>query len=350
MRPKIISLTLVTPNKPLVYAKQSNISIFKELSEQELKNIIRQFGFPDNVKLFHIRGGFFNKKINCFSHKNKKYVIKKLHKKNQDESKYAIEYMKHLKENDIPIPLIKKADTNGTEVKDYYVKKEGAFFTIEKFCDGSDISYIEASENTFYKVGAFVALLHSKSKTFKPSQIPRFHWSFKQALNRDMTKAFEKMNDTDKEYITKNIEKLKSVSLDGLNKVTIHDLNFGNMKFDKNESPSAVFDFESARVGYRTEDIISTISHSGLPYAKSWNLDENTITKRIIPFVKGYNKKAIILGIPPFSKEELSLVPINYKFEFLYRINMQTKQYITEFKNADKIFSAKEWKTFLKTT
>ncbi|MFC1571900.1 phosphotransferase enzyme family protein [Candidatus Margulisiibacteriota bacterium] len=326
------------------------------LPRTTLLEIARQFGFSGNIRFKSMRGGagIFSVSISWFRSKGKRYLIKKLkYAKSESFALYCLDFMRHLADNGIPIPCIKKAGSAGTHPQDFLAIVDGEYFTLDRFVPGLDIHTKQAPPHVFTNVGEFIAQIHALARIFRTSYARDADaHTFTLMFDTIKRSDFSRLGTEDRRYIFALIKDLSKYSWQDAPEMHIlSDGNLGNMKFDATGRPIALFDWDAPRFGFRFEEILPTTTQTGRE-GEGFNLHDHLVSSAIEPFIRGYNSKARELGQAPFSKAEIELLPFAHLVLFLFRLSDSRNDpqiCLAIVRRAQKIFTGDEWQAYLRS-
>jgi|GEM_PF-3067599 len=298
--------------------------------------VAREFGFTGNLTFSHIRGGagIESAEIPWFRTEQGTFLIKRLKRMlSEQDVLYCMDYMRFLSQNGIPIPCASKIGTSGDSPYDFFVELDGEYFAMDRRAFGADFYTTTAPPHVFENAGALISRIHYLSQGFRTSysRHPDYY---------SLSKAINASRGTTSDVIEES-------AFHGLPMSHIpSDLNFGNMKFDENGVPTAVFDWDNPRYGYRLEDVIATVSQSGRK-GEGLNLRKTLVEDCIRPFIEGYNREAERNGYDKFSKKEIALLPAHYRINFLHRTALTGHPIFIRFlEQSDEIFASEAWRKF----
>ncbi len=302
-----------------------------------LQHMVNEFGLGEilNVQLVHGGAGIESEPFPVIETPKGKFAIKRLKVESTEDARFIMDYVRYLKENGIPIPLIRKQGSEGKIADDFFTAfssedtGEERFYSVEPWVEGREISRKDVSPATLKAVGRMLGKIHKLACTYSSTykRHPE-HYSLERAIKTVVTSGAvlhaelesrltrEEMSIIDtalsevNSYWTPERFKLLSSYM----QLIPSDLNFGNIIFNETgEEIIAIFDWDNARIGYRFEDLFATLVQTGRR-GESYHIGK--LQEVLATFLEGYQETTQ----PLFTQEEIDALPTFFTAQILYRI------------------------------
>ncbi|MDP8230470.1 MAG: ElyC/SanA/YdcF family protein [Candidatus Gorgyraea atricola] len=298
------------------------MSGYKKNMISKIDRGMQEFNLGKKISVSWTPGGTIKSSKPAIKTSKGNISIKKLNRiESEDDVKFIIDYICHLRRDGLSTLILNKPNTQGKLMQDFLIIErhpetgEIEYWYVERWSENRAILREDALPETIRAVGRFLGIMHNSSRTFR-STVQRHpdHYTFKQALNLLLSPdaTWYKILDS---YLSNNERRLVKACLSEirrfwtsalLNQLSYQaipsDMNFGNLFFnDKGDEVLDIIDLDNVRMGYKIEDFFGSLVHTGHETLYVGNL-----RKDLAEFLAGYNETAEV----KLTQSELRALPI----------------------------------------